>query len=191
MPAGSAFSASGTTTYAEPTERQPRRQHLGVRRPRREAAHVRLARPHPRVMFDAFNLTNSHASETIGRATGLQLPEADADPRAAHGARRLPLHLLRSRWLDGRSAEPAGTVRLPSVFCFRRVPRRAPSHPTAVPTRVLQFVPAYCIVAVTSGYIRSRLCMHSSACVVASLRVGICCFALCCWDLALGSAPTD
>ena len=31
-----------------------------------------------RLMFDAFNLTNSHASETIGRATGVQLPEADA-----------------------------------------------------------------------------------------------------------------
>ena len=35
-------------------------------------------------MFDVFNLTNSHASETIGRATGLSYQKPTADPRAAH-----------------------------------------------------------------------------------------------------------
>ena len=67
-----------------------------------------------RLYFDAFNLTNSHASETIGRATGLQLSEADGDSRAAHRARRFPLHLLN---LTGghsrREAPPVGTA-LPS-----------------------------------------------------------------------------
>ena len=41
-PAGSGLTASGTA-YAEPIERQPRRQHLGVRRPRREEPQPRLA----------------------------------------------------------------------------------------------------------------------------------------------------
>ncbi len=38
-----------------------------------------------RLMFDAFNLTNSHASETIGRATGIsyQKPSAILAPRTA------------------------------------------------------------------------------------------------------------
>ncbi len=38
-----------------------------------------------RLMFDAFNLTNSHASETISRATGLsyQKPSAILAPRTA------------------------------------------------------------------------------------------------------------
>ncbi len=38
-----------------------------------------------RLMFDAFNLTNSHASETIGRATGLsyQKPTLILAPRTA------------------------------------------------------------------------------------------------------------
>ena len=38
-----------------------------------------------RLMFDAFNLTNSHASETIGRATGLsyQKPTLIMAPRTA------------------------------------------------------------------------------------------------------------
>ena len=46
-----------------------------------------------RAFFDAFNLTNSHASETISRATG-RYQKPSRDPRAVHGARRLPLHLL-------------------------------------------------------------------------------------------------
>ena len=47
-------------------------------------------------MFDAFNLTNSHASETITRTTGTSYLQAERDPGATHGARRLPFHLLSS-----------------------------------------------------------------------------------------------
>ena len=98
-------------------ERQPRRQHLGVRRPRRKERCASAAAFAARLFFDLFNITNSHASETISRATGLELPEAVGDPRAAHGAGRVPVHLLMALLGTGdtsrRETLPAGT-HLPS-----------------------------------------------------------------------------
>ena len=68
---------AGTVAYVERDGCQPRRQHLGVRRARREEPHADH-RVRMRAFFDAFNLTNSHASETIGRATGLSYQKPTA-----------------------------------------------------------------------------------------------------------------
>ena len=59
-------------------EREPRRQHLGVRRPRREEPDASADRIRLRAYFDLFNITNSHASETISRATGLSYQKPTA-----------------------------------------------------------------------------------------------------------------
>jgi len=81
VPAGSGLSISGTTAYAEPMDAN-REDNITVVDVRAEknfkfGKHVQL-----RGFFDAFNLTNSHASETIGRATGLayQKPTAILAP---------------------------------------------------------------------------------------------------------------
>ena len=89
---GSAFSASGTHYVGAcrtPTARTTSRCSTSARRRLTLAAGSRI-----RAYLDAFNLANSHASETIGRATGLGYPKTVADPGAAHGAGRVPVHLL-------------------------------------------------------------------------------------------------
>ena len=77
-------SASGTA-YAEPTNAN-REDNIWVFDVRAEKSfNARQPRPHPRCIFDAFNMTNSHASETISRATGLGYlkPAAILAPRTA------------------------------------------------------------------------------------------------------------
>jgi hypothetical protein len=84
VPSGSGLSVSGTTAYAEPMNAN-REDNIWVLDVRAEKSfafgkHVRL-----RGFFDAFNLANSHASETISRATGLSYlkPSAILAPRTA------------------------------------------------------------------------------------------------------------
>jgi hypothetical protein len=69
VPGGSAFSASGTT-YLEPANSN-REDNITVIDVRAEKQLSFGQKVKLRLTFDAFNLTNSHASETIGRATGL------------------------------------------------------------------------------------------------------------------------
>ncbi|MEZ5286580.1 MAG: hypothetical protein R2712_17590 [Vicinamibacterales bacterium] len=50
-------------------------------------------RARTRLFLDFFNITNSHASETI-TVTTVQLPASGQHPGAAHGARRVPVPLV-------------------------------------------------------------------------------------------------
>jgi len=83
VPAGSAFSASGTA-YMEPMDSN-REDNIWVFDIRAEKQLNFGPKARLRLMFDAFNLANSHASETIGRATGLAYlkPSAILAPRTA------------------------------------------------------------------------------------------------------------
>jgi hypothetical protein len=83
-PSGSGLSIAGTTAYAEPSNAN-REDTITVFDTRIEktlslSSHVRL-----RGFLDVFNITNSHASETISRATGLSYlkPSAILAPRTA------------------------------------------------------------------------------------------------------------
>jgi len=82
-PASCACTASGTA-YAEPMDAN-REDNIWVFDVRAEKQFSFNSRIRLRLMFDAFNLANSHASETITRATGLsyQKPAAILAPRTA------------------------------------------------------------------------------------------------------------
>jgi hypothetical protein len=82
-PAGSGLTATGTA-YAEPSNAN-REDNVWVFDIRAEKTLSFSTRLRFRAYFDAFNLTNSHASETISRATGLgyQKPSAILAPRTA------------------------------------------------------------------------------------------------------------
>ncbi|MEO8680906.1 MAG: carboxypeptidase regulatory-like domain-containing protein [Vicinamibacterales bacterium] len=84
VPAGSGLSVAGTTAYAEPMNAN-REDNIWVVDVRAEKSLAFGSKVRLRLFFDAFNLTNSHASETIGRATGLayQKPTAILAPRTA------------------------------------------------------------------------------------------------------------
>jgi len=84
VPTGSGLSIAGTTGYAEPANSN-REDNIWVFDVRAEKQLNFGSRVKLRVMFDAFNLANSHASETIGRATGLAYlkPTAILAPRTA------------------------------------------------------------------------------------------------------------
>ena len=83
VPAGSGLIASGTS-YVEPMDAN-REDNIWVFDVRTEKILVFGDRTRLRLFFDLFNLTNSHASETISRATGLgyQKPSAILAPRTA------------------------------------------------------------------------------------------------------------
>jgi len=72
------------TAYAEPSNSN-REDNIWVFDVRAEKNLTFGSRVRLRLMFDAFNLTNSHASETISRATGLSYlkPSAILAPRTA------------------------------------------------------------------------------------------------------------
>ena len=82
-PAGSGLVASGLA-YAEPANAN-REDNIWVFDIRAEKTLQLGDRVRARIALDAFNLTNSHASETIGRATGLayQKPTAILVPASA------------------------------------------------------------------------------------------------------------
>jgi hypothetical protein len=83
VPGGSPFSASGTH-YVEPSNSN-REDNIWVFDIRAEKSITVTSRIRIRAYFDAFNLTNSNASETISRATGPQYlkPSAILAPRTA------------------------------------------------------------------------------------------------------------
>ncbi|HET9705664.1 MAG TPA: carboxypeptidase regulatory-like domain-containing protein [Vicinamibacterales bacterium] len=82
-PAGSGLSATGTA-YAEPSDAN-REDNIWVFDIRAEKSMSFTQRIRLRAYIDFFNITNSHASETISRATGLgyQKPSAILAPRTA------------------------------------------------------------------------------------------------------------
>ena len=84
VPAGSGLAVSGTTAYADkPSDnREDNILVFDVRVEKQLALGPRLK---VRGYLDFFNLTNSHASETIGRATGTsyQKPTLILAPRTA------------------------------------------------------------------------------------------------------------
>jgi Carboxypeptidase regulatory-like domain len=82
-PSSCACTATGTA-YVEPADSN-REDNIWVFDVRAERQINFNSRVRLRVMFDAFNLTNSHASETISRATGLSYlkPSAILAPRTA------------------------------------------------------------------------------------------------------------
>jgi hypothetical protein len=84
--AGNAFGLTfpATTIYAEPADSN-REDNIWVFDIRAEKQFQFGSRVRLRAMFDAFNLSNSHASETIGRATGGSYlkPSAILAPRTA------------------------------------------------------------------------------------------------------------
>jgi hypothetical protein len=82
FPAG--ITGSGTTIYMEPMNAN-REDNVTVFDVRAEKTVTINGRMKARLFFDAFNLTNSHASETISRATGTgyQKPSAILAPRTA------------------------------------------------------------------------------------------------------------
>ena len=82
-PAGSGLTATGTA-YAESMDAN-REDNIWVFDIRAEKSLTLTSRMRLRLYFDAFNLTNSSASETISRATGLsyQKPSAILAPRTA------------------------------------------------------------------------------------------------------------
>ena len=61
---------AGTVAYVEPMDAN-REDNMWVFDVRAEKSFALASRVRLRAYLDAFNLTNSHASETIGRATGL------------------------------------------------------------------------------------------------------------------------
>jgi hypothetical protein len=75
---------AGTTAYVEPMNAN-REDNIWVFDVRAERQFTFGSRVRLRLMFDAFNLANNHASETISRATGLsyQKPSAILAPRTA------------------------------------------------------------------------------------------------------------
>ena len=83
MPSGSGLIASGTA-YAEPADSN-REDNIWVFDVRAEKTVSMRSRARLRLFLDFFNLTNSHASETISRATGLgyQKPSAILAPFTA------------------------------------------------------------------------------------------------------------
>jgi hypothetical protein len=84
VPAGSGLAVSGTTMYAEPANAN-REDNIWVFDVRAEKNVEITSRIRTRLYLDLFNLTNSHASETIGRATGTsyQKPTAILAPFTA------------------------------------------------------------------------------------------------------------
>jgi hypothetical protein len=84
VPAGSGLAVSGTTIYAEPANSN-REDNIWVFDVRAEKNVEITSRIRTRLYLDLFNLTNSHASETIGRATGTsyQKPTAILAPFTA------------------------------------------------------------------------------------------------------------
>jgi hypothetical protein len=82
-PSSCACTATGTA-YVEPADSN-REDNIWVFDVRAEKQLSFGSRVRLRLMFDAFNLTNSHASETISRATGLSYlkPSAILAPRTA------------------------------------------------------------------------------------------------------------
>ena len=74
----------GNTAYAEAMSAN-REDNIWVFDVRAEKNVPIAARTHVRLFFDLFNITNSHASEAISRATGLgyQKPSAILAPRTA------------------------------------------------------------------------------------------------------------
>ena len=74
----------GTIAYVEPMNAN-REDNIWVFDVRAEKSFTLTSRWRVRAFLDLFNLTNSHASETIGRATGLayQKPTAILAPRTA------------------------------------------------------------------------------------------------------------
>lgn len=84
VPTGSGLSVTGTTAYAEPANAN-REDDIWVFDARVEKTVRFNDRFGARLMFDTFNIGNSHASETIGRATGLayRKPTAILAPRTA------------------------------------------------------------------------------------------------------------
>ena len=83
VPSGSGLIASGTA-YVEPMNAN-REDNIWVFDTRAEKTVNFSARARVRLFFDLFNITNSHASEAISRATGLgyQKPSAILAPRTA------------------------------------------------------------------------------------------------------------
>ncbi len=83
VPSGSGLIASGTA-YVEPMDAN-REDNIWVFDIRAEKTVPFGSRTRARLFFDLFNITNSHASETISRATGLgyQKPSAILAPRTA------------------------------------------------------------------------------------------------------------
>ncbi len=83
VPSGSGLIASGTH-YVEPMDAN-REDNIWVFDVRAEKTLNFGSRSRLRLFFDLFNLSNSHASETISRATGLgyQKPSAILAPRTA------------------------------------------------------------------------------------------------------------
>jgi hypothetical protein len=77
-------STAGTAAYAEPMDAN-REDNIWVFDIRAERNLNITSRMRLRLYFDAFNLANSHASETISRATGLSYlkPSAILAPRTA------------------------------------------------------------------------------------------------------------
>ena len=83
----------GTAIYLHgAVEREPRGQHLGLRRASGEDGELHRSRAH-RLFLDVFNITNSHASETISRATGpgYQKPSAILAPVTAQARFPVPV----------------------------------------------------------------------------------------------------
>jgi hypothetical protein len=76
VPGGSPFSASGTA-YLEPSDSR-REDNIWVFDVRAEKSITITSRIRVRAYLDAFNMTNSHASETISRATGPQFLKPSA-----------------------------------------------------------------------------------------------------------------
>jgi hypothetical protein len=89
-PAGLTGATRSTTAYADATDAN-REDNIYVFDIRAEKQFTFGSRVRLRAMFDAFNLGNSHASETIGRATGLsyQKPTLIMAPRTARVGFRL------------------------------------------------------------------------------------------------------
>ena len=110
-PSGTALSPSHRTPTAKTTSR------CSTSAPRRVL--VRPPRPVCGVSRSRSTSTNSHASETIAPRDGLQYLKPAGDPGAAHGARRLPLHLLRPTGVGS-----CGGV----VSAGGRLRRRLPGH---------------------------------------------------------------
>ena len=88
--AGLITSAGSTTAYVEPANAN-REDNIWVFDVRAEKTVSLTDRIRTRLFFDLFNITNSHASETISRATGLgyQRPSAILAPRTARVGFRL------------------------------------------------------------------------------------------------------
>ncbi len=182
----------GATAYAEPADAN-REDNIAVFDIRaREELQVQPRASGSAAYLDLFNMTNSHASETITRATGLQLPEADRDPGAVHGAGRVPVHLLSGAPVGGVWRERCLAV-APSTPVRRRI--RFPARcgvPAAAPGSSLRDVPlprSALILAIQpamtvlfTGYFQLHLgfaavrMLHSRR----PLRRSNLCFGLCC-----------